>query len=255
MPTNHYKNGELLKDLHGNPLKILGLDYSEMVFVEKGKFLFQGEKEIIFKEGFFIGKYLVTQQLYEKVMGNNPSFFKNIHHPVENVTWANICQGKNSFLAKLNDCLKVEYPHLQGSFSIPTEAQWECAARGGKTFKTNSGNFSGGSNLDKVGWYKENSHEKTMPVGLKQPNSLGLYDMSGNVWEWCADYYTNYEQIPSDGSPYTELGTLRVLRGGSYFTEKQYCSLFFRYYNHPTLRRYNIGFRLVFSDNHNKKGS
>lgn len=251
-----YQEGDLL--LYNNqPLKLFGLDYTELVYVEAGQFTIgdntsnydreKPETEINFDKGYFTGKYLVTQQLYKVVMGTNPSNFKGNYRPVENVSHDDICEGENSFLAKLNTKLKIEYPDLQGTFGLPSEAQWEYAARGGKYWDKPKLTYAGSENINDVGWYKENSSDQPMPVGLKQPNALDLYDMSGNVWEWCADWYAeDYRKLPNDGNPFTVQGTYRVLRGGSYFNHADDCWVALRNNNHSVRRNNDIGFRLVF---------
>jgi len=128
---------------------------------------------------FSIGKYEVSQEEWEAVMGSNPSYFKGAKRPVEKVSW-NDCQA---FIRKLNE--------LTGrSFRLPTEAEWEYAARGGN--KSIGDKYAGGDNLGSVAWYEDNSGGTTHNVGTKSPNELGLYDMSGNVWEWCQDWYDSY---------------------------------------------------------------
>lgn len=125
---------------------------------------------------FYICKYEVTQKLWSEVMGDNPSQMQGDDLPVEQVNW-NDCQR---FIAKLNE--------LTGkSYRLPTEAEWEYACRGGKHSK--GFKYSGSDEIDKVAWYDGNSESKSHPVGLKKPNELGLYDMSGNVWEWCQDMH------------------------------------------------------------------
>jgi formylglycine-generating enzyme len=143
--------------------------------------------------------------------------------------------------------MKAEYPSLGGLFALPSEAQWEYAARGGQYWNHPMLDYAGSQNLNDAGWYDENSNSQTMPVGLKQPNALGLYDMSGNVREWCADWYENdYRKIPIDGSPNTTEGNSRVLRGGSYFDYADYCRVAYRNHSHPGHRRHYFGFRLMF---------
>ncbi|QQS30955.1 MAG: formylglycine-generating enzyme family protein [Sphingobacteriales bacterium] len=129
---------------------------------------------------------------------------------------------------------------------MPTEAQWEYAARGGQL--RGEYNYAGSNKLKEVGWYDQNSHSETKDVGLKIPNELGLYDMSGNVWEWCADnWHTDYKGAPQDGSAW-EGGdsAFRVLRGGSWFNLAVSCAVAYRFNNHPDGDYNNIGFRLVF---------
>lgn len=126
--------------------------------------------------GFYICKYEVTQELWMEVMTENPSEMQGDSLPVEQVNW-NDCQ---TFISKLNKLTGKNY-------RLPTEAEWEYACRGGK--RTKGYAYSGSDDIDQVAWYDANSEGKTHPVGQKQPNELGLYDMSGNVWEWCQDMY------------------------------------------------------------------
>ncbi len=247
-----YKEGDLLKDPTTNqPLKLFGLEKTEMVFVEKGSFIMgEGENttEINFKEGYFIGKYPVTQELYEKVMEGNPSRFKGKYRPVETVSWEDICEGKSSFLNQLNDKIQKNVPSLKGSFKLPSEAQWEYAARSGKRWNSLKLIYAGSQNIKDVAWYGENSNDETKPVGLKQSSPLGIHDMSGNVWECCEDLRIedrNLKLIPKDGTANFKFGTSRVLRGGSYFGNTAFCSVVYRY----SLGSVNssIGFRLVFA--------
>ena len=157
-------------------------------------------------DGFWMGKYEVTQGEWEKVMGSNPSYFKGTRRPVEQVSW-NACQN---FIRKLESRLNgVKY-------SLPTEAQWEYAARGGN--KSRGYTYSGSNNVGRVAWYNGNSGKKTSDVGGKQANELGLYDMSGNVWEWCLDWYAKNAYASHSGKNpiYTHGGSRRVLRGGGW---------------------------------------
>ena len=146
---------------------------------------------------FQIGKTEVTQELWQAVMGTNPSNFKGeANLPVEKVSWTDC----NTFITKLNQATGK-------NFRLPTEAEWEYAARGGN--KSQGYTYSGSNTLDDVAWYKDNSSSKTHPVAQKQPNELGVYDMSGNVWEWTSDKYSdNYSSARTSSS--------RVYRGGGW---------------------------------------
>ena len=150
---------------------------------------------------YYIGKTEVTQALWQAVMGSNPSHFKGADLPVEFVTW-NECQ---EFIQKLN--------RLTGSnFRLPTEAEWEFACRGGNNSRGHK--YSGSNDIDNVAWYWDNSGRKTHPVATKAPNELGIYDMSGNVWEWCADWYGGYSSSAQTNPKGPYGGSGRVYRGG-----------------------------------------
>ena len=164
---------------------------------------------------FYIGETEVTQALWNAVMGNNPSYFKgNPQRPVENVSWLECLE----FINRLN--------YLTGeTFRFPTEAEWEYAARGG--CKSCGYQYSGSNCLDSVGWYNDNSSQETHSVKEKSPNELGLYDMSGNVEEWCADWWSNrypsFSQSNPQGPLSAEIGSHRVLRGGMWYNSAFGC--------------------------------
>ena len=184
---------------------------------------------------YYIGKYEVTQALWQTVMGNNPSYFKGDNLPVEQVSWKD-CK---KFLSKLN--------RITGKmFRLPTEAEWEYAARGGN--KSRGYQYSGSNNLSDVAWYSDNSGSKTHAVGIKQPNELGIYDMSGNVWEWCQNWYGAYSS-PSQVNPTgANSGSCRVCRGGCWGSGARNCRSSCRYYDTPDNRYYALGLRLVLSE-------
>ena len=184
--------------------------------------------------GYYIGKYEVTQAQWKAVMGNNPSYFKGDNLPVENVTWNDV----QEFIRKLNQ--------LTGkSYRLPTEAEWEYAARGGSNSSGNK--YSGSNNIGSVAWYTENSGSKTHPVGSKSPNELGIYDMSGNVWEWCQDRWASnyYSSSPQRNPKGPASGSYRVFRGGSWSNDARLCRVSYRSYDSPDCRLDNLGFRLV----------
>ena len=232
---------------------------SEMVFVEGGTFHMGSEEDDIEAndwekpahdvrlDSFYIAKYPVTQAIWETVMGSNPSDFKGPNRPVENVSWNDIIQ---EFLPKLNK--NTERVRPEGTeYRLPTEAQWEYAARGGKYWNKYPFKYSGSDKLNEVAWYNENSHNETKPVGLKTPNLLDIHDMSGNVWEWCEDWYSSdfYKHCKQDGvveNPCNRsMGTNRVRRGGSWDYDARLCRSTFRYFSTPSNRYINIGFRLA----------
>ena len=181
---------------------------------------------------FSIGKYEVTQEEWEAVMGSNPSKFKGVKLPVEQVSW-NDCQ---TFIRKLNQMTGKQ-------FRLPTEAEWEYAARGGS--KSCGYKYAGGDNLGSVAWYTDNSGSKTHEVGKKQPNELGLYDMSGNVWEWCQDWYGKYGSSSQTNPKGPSSGSRRVRRGGSWGDDAGYCRVSYRGSNTPGDRYGSLGLRLA----------
>lgn len=247
----------------------------EMILVEGGKFLMgsndgrSDEKPIhqVTVESFLIGKYQVTQGLWESVMGNNPSNFRGAKRPVENVNWYEAIKFCNRLSMKeaLTPCYKKEIKLREGFFSkmvgykeevitcdfrangyrLPTEAEWEYAARGG--IKSNDYEYSGSNGVDLVAWYTDNSGSETNEAGKKQPNELGIYDMSGNVWEWCWDCFSGkYYSSGNHSNPRgATSGPYRVLRGGSWRNDAFRCRVASRYYYDPVNRSFNYGFRLV----------
>ena len=183
-------------------------------------------------DAFRIGKFDVTQGQYQRIMGSNPSYFRSCGDdcPVESVSW----DDAQSFISKLSS-------QTGKQFRLPTEAEWEYACRsGGKDEE-----YCGGNDIDSVAWYGGNSGSKTHPVGQKQPNGLGIYDMSGNVWQWVSDWYGN--NYPSSGkNPQgTSEGSDRVVRGGSWGNVADYARAARRDYDSPDYRNNNLGFRLA----------
>jgi formylglycine-generating enzyme required for sulfatase activity len=180
---------------------------------------------------FRIGRYEVTQRQWKAVMGNNPSHFKGDDLPVEQVSWDEV----QDFIRRLNEQTGKRY-------RLPTEAEWEYAARGGN--RSNRYKYSGSNNASDVAWFYENSGRSTHKVGTKEPNELGLYDMSGNVWEWCQDWYGSLQTNP--GGPSS--GSARVLRGGSWYSEAQLARSALRRRVGPDSRGGSFGFRLAASE-------
>ena len=181
--------------------------------------------------GYYIGKTEVTQALWKTVMGSNPSSFKGDNLPVECVSWDD-CQ---EFIRKLSA--------LTGqNFRLPTEAEWEFACRGGNNSRGYK--YSGSNDIDSVAWYKDNSGGNTHPVATKLSNELGICDMSGNVWEWCSDWYDKYssELLVNPKGPYD--GTTHVDRGGSWISDAGHCRSSIRNYCSPVARYCYLGLRL-----------
>ncbi len=194
---------------------------------------------------FKIGKYEVTQAQWQAVMGSNPSNFKDCDNcPVENVSWEDI----QEFLKKLNE----KYPPSggRGLYRLPTEAEWEYACRTGTSTPFHTGNNLTTEQANYNGFpYNGNPEgqyrEKTTPVGSFSPNAWGLYDMHGNVWEWCSDWYGAYPSGAQTNPQGPATGSLRVLRGGSWVDYARFCRSAFRHYNSPSFRGYFYGFRLA----------
>ena len=221
----------------------------KMIFVEGGTFMMgateeQGddademEKPVheVTLSDYYIGETVVTQELWKAVMGNNPSRFTGDGNlPVERVSW----DDAQEFIAKLN--------RLTGKvFRLPTEAEWEYAARGGK--KCKGYKYSGSNNIDEVAWYYDSSGSQTHPVRRKKANELGLYDMSGNVWEWCNDWYGDYSAEPQYNPQGPKSGSGRVYRGGGWNGDAEYCRVSNRGDYAPSGRDDDLGFRVVLAE-------
>lgn len=221
----------------------------KMVFIEGGTFTMgatseQGDDTYeneypahrVTLSDYYIGETEVTQALWQAVMGSNPSYFKGDNLPVERVSYEDV----KKFIIKLNE-------KTGKTFRLPTEAEWEYAARGGK--KSKRYKYAGSNNIDDVAWHVDNSDGKTHPVKTKQPNELGIYDMSGNVYEWCSDWYGGYSSNSQTNPQGPSSGSYRVLRGGFWFDLASYCRTSFRYCfrycDNLFYLLYNIGFRLV----------
>ena len=190
---------------------------------------------VIITKDYYLGETSVTQGLWETVMGQNPSCFKNKTHPVDSVSWDD-CQ---MFIKRLNSILEKR-------FRLPTEAEWEYAARGGVLSQCYL--YSGSNRIGDVAWYNENSMKKTHPVKQKAANELGLYDMSGNVWEWCQDYYEDYERVTLQDPQGPSLGIYRVYKGGCWCEEED-CRVTARRKDKPGFTSYGgLGFRLAMSE-------
>ena len=220
----------------------------EMVKVEAGTFMmgatsemknpYDDEKpvhQVTLTNDYYMGKYEVTQALWQVVMGKNPSYFKGDNLPVNYVRWKD-CQR---FISKLNSMTGRK-------FRLPTEAEWEYAARGGK--KSRGYQYSGSSNISDVAWYDGNSGDKTHPVGTKQANELGIYDMTGNVLEWCQDWYGSYYSSSQTNPTGATSGSRHVNRGGSWAKNVRRSSPSCRYGAIYVDRDLDLGFRLALSE-------
>lgn len=216
-----------------------------MVFVEGGKFTMgctseqkqdglDNEKPThsVTLADYYIGETEVTQDLWNAVMASNPSYWKGGNLPVENVTYNEV----KTFISSLN--------RLTGyTFRLPTEAEWEYAARGGK--KSNGYKFSGSNSIELVAWYFGNSGNKTHAVKGKRANELGIYDMSGNVAEWCNDWYCEYSRSSQTNPKGPSSGSNRLMRGGSWLDNARHCRVSRRDLYGPSTCDINQGFRLA----------
>ena len=217
----------------------------EMVYVEGGTFTMGATSELgsdalyeekpahsVTLDGYYIGKYEVTQKLWKAVMGSNPSRFKGDNLPVERVSWNDV----QEFLRKLNAMTGKRY-------RLPTEAEWEFAARGGNSSRGYK--YSGSNSLGSVAWYYDNSGSRTHAVGTKSPNELGIYDMSGNMYEWCQDWYGSYSSSSQRNPQGPNSGSYRVYRGSCWNSGAWFCRVSLRSFNTPDYRILNLGFRLA----------
>lgn len=251
---------------------IASISYDDMVYVEGGTFTMGATVEQwadaysdeepthqVTLSSYYIGKYEVTQQLWEYVMSysgraangstmtayasdvwlgsNNPSseYGKGDYYPAYYVSYEDIV---NIFLPRLNKITGKTY-------RLPTEAEWEYAARGGN--KSNGYKYSGSNTIGNVAWYYENSGDKTHPVGTEQANELGIYDMSGNVYEWCSDWYGRYPSTSQTNPTGPSEGSYRVYRGGSWSDDAESCRVSNRDYDTPSYRSRYLGFRVTLS--------
>lgn len=183
---------------------------------------------------FSIGKFEVTQAQWTAAMGNNPSTNRGEHLPVENVTWEQV----QEFIALLNEKSSLHY-------RLPTEAEWEFAAKGGSCSENLI--YSGYSVLGSCGWYYSNSESTTHEIGSKAPNELGIFDMSGNVREWCNDWLDYYSSTNENSPQGPSEGHVKVNRGGSYSTPAVNCRNTYRHSNYPYESAHDLGFRLALS--------
>jgi formylglycine-generating enzyme required for sulfatase activity len=198
---------------------------------DSGSFIEKPRHEVCLSD-YFIGKYEVTQRDWRDVMGYNPSRFKECGDdcPVDSVSWSNA----REFTRKLNAITGK-------NFRLPTEAEWEFACRGGDK----DSSYCGSNDVDTIAWQSGNSNYKPHPVGLKKPNSLGIHDMSGNVWEWVYDWSGNYYSSDRLDPKGPKTGSTRVRRGGSWQYEPEKATATWRSSGYPDDRAMDIGFRLA----------
>jgi formylglycine-generating enzyme required for sulfatase activity len=199
---------------------------------------------------FVIAKYLVTQKDWRDVMGTDPSHFKGDDLPVESVSWYDAVRYCNTLSAKngLEPCYTINGTNVTCDFSkrgfrLPTEAEWEYAGKGGR--QSRGTEYAGSNSVDEVAWYSGNSGGTTHPVGQKQANELGLYDMSGNVLEWCSDWYGNYGPSAQEDPRGVDSGTVRVLRGGCWGYPPSLVRAAYRLHVEPGFSDSAVGFRVV----------
>ena len=226
---------QIIQNLLNNMVTVQGGTFTMGATPEQGSDALDNEKPAhqVTLSTFGIGRYEVTQEEWQAVMGDNPSELKGPKHPVENVGWDDCLV----FINKLNA--------LTGKkFRLLTEAEWEFAARGGNQSKGYK--YSGSNNIDEVAWFGYNkSHSTSHDVGTKRPNELGLYDMSGNVWEWCSDWFGFYGNTPQTNPAGASGGSFRVRRGGSWVNLDWSCRVSNRDMRSAGAKFYNIGMRLA----------
>ena len=237
--------------------KVSGVEI-EMIYVKGGTFRMgateeQGDDAYDYEKpvhsvtlsDYYIGKFEVTQGLWEEVMGTTiheqriKAGYSSTNgvgsdYPMYYVNW----EEAQEFCTRLGQLTGKNY-------ALPTEAQWEYAARGG--VKSRGYKYSGSNTIGNVAWYRDNNSSSTHPVATKQPNELGLYDMSGNVWEWCSDWYASdyYYDSPQSNPTGPPTGSRRVLRGGGWINFAEYCRVSSRNHNYPSFRDSYYGFRVV----------
>ena len=231
----------------------------KLVLIPKGTFMMgspeseegrykddETQHEVTISKDYYLGVYEVTQAQYEKVMGKNPSHFQgaivgneNADLPVDRVSWEDAVE----FCKKLSDL--PEEKKAGRVYRLPTEAQWEYACRAGSKTAYSFDDEEG--LLPEYGWFNRNSSRRTHTVGLLEPNAWSLYDMHGNVWEWCSDWYEEYPKGAVSDPTGPKEGSIRVFRGGSGFNVAAICLSAIRGRSAPSLRNNNIGFRLALS--------
>lgn len=260
----------VIKSADNNPFinttsKVMNNNLPTMISIQGGQFMMGGVQANypVTLTAFKMSEIPVTQKQYAFVMGNNPSKLQGEDKPVEMVNWCEAIIYCNilSAMQKLTPCYSIgsikdlstfdsSSPvwkrvscdfHADG-YRLPTEAEWEYAARGGKN--NDPYNYSGSSDINKVAWYGENSDITTHFAGTKEANSLGLYDMSGNVMEWCWDFLDELPQTPQTNPHGPHIGSMHVKRGGSWLDDPQQCTVFFRSGSAQAGKSSSLGFRV-----------
>lgn len=233
----------------GRDRRVEGLGL-ELVWIDPGSFRMgtpsgghndeRPVREVRISRGFWLGKFEVTQHEYQAIMGENPSNWKGDDLPVERVNWHKAVE----FCEKLTERERRAGRLPDGYvYRLPTEAEWEYAARGGN--RSRGFTYAGSNNLDEVAWHWDNSNSRTHPVGRKQPNELGLYDMTGNVWEWVHDWYqNNYSGLAATDPSGPRTGSFRVYRGGSWNITASICRVAYRNRITPSNKFSLLGFRV-----------
>ncbi len=243
-----------------------------MMFVKGGEFTmgndFYGAHTVVLDD-FYMANIQVTQSLYKKIMGRSTSLMKGENKPVESITWHDAIIFCNSLSLKegkkpaykagsIVDLDKITLDNFAWSnftcdwnangYRLPTEAEWEYAARGGERLLPFR--YSGSNDINEVAWYGENSDITTHEVGMKKPNALGIYDMSGNVEEWCWDLFEDYRSAAQKNPRGAETGNLHVKRGGCWLDDPAQCGVFYRGSASEQAKGSTLGFRLVCSNMH-----
>ena len=232
------EKARIIQRIKDNMVYVEGGTYTMVATVEQGnKTEFSDVDNPVHEvslSSFFISRYEVTQEEFLAVMGYNPSHFKGLKRPVECVSWTQCVD----FIKQINRITGM-------SFRLPTEAEWEYAARGGTLSKQYR--YSGSNDLNFIGWYENNSESSTHNVGQKEPNELGIYDMSGNVEEWCSDYCDRNGSFKQKDPNANEDGLYRIIRGGAWSMSANQCCVSYRSYDAPVNCYIRLGFRLVLS--------
>ena len=240
-PNNSDKNSPQSASLTEKPItNSIGMKLQLLpagTFVMGSEAVFEKSHQVTLTKPFYIGVHEVTQEQYAKVMGKNPSEFKGSQHPVETVSWADAVR----FCETLSSLPKEKAAGR--TYRLPTEAEWEFACRAGTTTEYSFGDDE--SQLGEFAWFDDNNEDSPQPVGQKKPNPWGLYDMHGNVYEWCQDWYGNYPSgAVSDPSGLSQ-GSLRVRRGGCWGSSAEGCRSSSRNGDYPPFRIYFLGFRVT----------